>query len=494
MSESDSKSASSHDEANASREAEEISNYLDLSYYVNHAGSSGASNTSALELPLSSAKAEKPAVEARPAAQDENDDGRFHDAELEDDDAVVATTAEAEIGWSSSEGRLSMPDSPQPKAKTTMKTLRKPLFQLGGDFTPSQRSGRVLGKSARPSWTPRAGSAEETIKSKAPATRTRMPLPNQFLNADAENLASRPSSYAPTESSSTASVSTESPTPSRVGPAVAPPGQDSSHILRRQRDASKARSTSTGSASPASVQQHPPSVPLLDDPVRSNKRRSIRLVGTNKTPSFGQSKFSSDASSSMSALAGIAQQLQQAAPGVVPSPMTMRGGTGGHPTPTPNRVQTGAGQVNLMSTVVGPLSPPASEEMANKRALDNEAGEEKRETDSRMDMRTATSTTSSMFDSEIAGPESRWDQEGAAAGAGGEAPGTEDLDVLLDLEDLKLADKEIPAEKLVSGHRILPTLAAAAHYLGREQVRETKIGSGSFKCVDGPHCWSPRNY
>lgn len=158
---------------------------------------------------------------------------------------------------------------------------------------------------------------------------------------------------------------------------------------------------------PESIMQHPPTIPLLDDPARNSKRRSIRLVGT-KIPSIGPiSKFSM--SQLMVGGGGPTTALE--------SPQTMKGDT-----------QTLGNKATLIrASAQQPPSPPASAE------------------------------TESM------GSSARADENTP------QGPSTEDLDVLLDLEDLKLADKEIPHEKLVeyfhSRELISPALCAKSSNL-----------------------------
>ncbi|KAA1129911.1 hypothetical protein PGTUg99_009018 [Puccinia graminis f. sp. tritici] len=149
------------------------------------------------------------------------------------------------------------------------------------------------------------------------------------------------------------------------------------------------------------VMSHPPMIPLLDDPSRNSKRGSIRLVGT-KVPSIGPI-----GKMSMSSI-----NVAGDGPMSITEPRTMKGGV--HVTST----AVAPGTVVMKSS--SPPSPPAS--------------------------------TETQDDDGHAGSQSHRPRPSPP----------EDLDVLLDLEDLKLSDKEIPPEKL---------------------TREHKVGSGSFKDV-----------
>ncbi|WAQ92063.1 hypothetical protein PtA15_15A459 [Puccinia triticina] len=138
---------------------------------------------------------------------------------------------------------------------------------------------------------------------------------------------------------------------------------------------------------PAPVMSHPPMIPLLDDPARSRKPGSIRLVGT-KVPSIGPIGKMSMSSINLTGAGPMASTPPATA--IPPATVVMKSSS--------------------------PPSPPASTEP---------------EEDHSPSHRPRPSPP-------------------------------EDLDVLLDLEDLKLSDKEIPPEKL---------------------TREHKVGSGSFKDV-----------
>lgn len=147
------------------------------------------------------------------------------------------------------------------------------------------------------------------------------------------------------------------------------------------------------------VMSHPPMIPLLDDPSRNRKRGSIRLVGT-KVPSIGPI-----GKMSMSSI-----NVAGDGPMSIIEPRTMK-----VVVPVPSTAVAPNGTVVMKSS--SPPSPPASTETNDEE-------------------------TSNHHRPRPSPPE--------------------DLDVLLDLEDLKLADKEIPPEKL---------------------TREHKVGSGSFKDV-----------
>ncbi|PLW38510.1 hypothetical protein PCASD_13758 [Puccinia coronata f. sp. avenae] len=158
------------------------------------------------------------------------------------------------------------------------------------------------------------------------------------------------------------------------------------------------------SAQPAedtAMMSHPPMIPLLDDPSRNSKRRSIRLVGT-KVPSIGPI-----GKMSMSSI-----NVAGEGPMSIIEPRTMKGA------PVPSTAVAPNGTVIMKSS--SPPSPPASTETQEDDGHNDQQNDRPRPTP------------------------------------------PEDLDVLLDLEDLKLSDKEIPPEKL---------------------SREHKVGSGSFKDV-----------
>ncbi|CAH7666177.1 TKL protein kinase [Phakopsora pachyrhizi] len=156
------------------------------------------------------------------------------------------------------------------------------------------------------------------------------------------------------------------------------------------------------------VMSHPPTIPLLDDPVRNSKRRSIRLVGT-KVPSIGPI-----GKMSMSSIV-----VGGNGPTAILDPtQTMR------VTIEPRTAKAGQGTVGMKS-VHQPPSPPTSSELESGNTIE-------------------------------------CDNSGGGNSPEGRNGSAEDLDVLLDLEDLKLADKEIPPQKL---------------------SREQKVGSGSFKDV-----------
>lgn len=151
----------------------------------------------------------------------------------------------------------------------------------------------------------------------------------------------------------------------------------------------------------AAVMSHPPMIPLLDDPARNNKRRSIRLVGT-KVPSIGP----------IGKLSMSSINVGGEGPMSITEPRTLKGAQ------TP-RTAVAAPNGTIIMKSSSPPSPPTSTETE---------GEEGQEAEHERPRQTPP----------------------------------EDLDVLLDLEDLKLSDKEIPPEKL---------------------TREHKVGSGSFKDV-----------
>lgn len=156
-------------------------------------------------------------------------------------------------------------------------------------------------------------------------------------------------------------------------------------------------------AQPATeVMQHPPTIPLLDDLTHSNsKRKSIRLVGT-KIASIGPiSKIN----------------MSEVIIGGTQGPTRLL-----HDTPITVKMDP----IKTLGPRPSPLSPPAS--------VDTDPG--------------SSMTTHHEHHNQSENAHS--------------PPGGDDLDVLLDLEDLKLSDKEIPPEKL---------------------AREQKVGSGSFKDV-----------
>ncbi|EGG00060.1 uncharacterized protein MELLADRAFT_118156 [Melampsora larici-populina 98AG31] len=156
------------------------------------------------------------------------------------------------------------------------------------------------------------------------------------------------------------------------------------------------------------VMQHPPTIPLLDHPTHSNsKRKSIRLVGT-KIASIGPISKINMSEVIIGGTQGPTRLLND-------TPITVK-----------------IDQTKTLGPRPSPLSPPAS--------VDTDPSSSGLITNHR--------TTTTGTDDET--------DETQSPSAG------DDLDVLLDLEDLKLSDKEIPPEKL---------------------AREQKVGSGSFKDV-----------
>ncbi|POW05610.1 hypothetical protein PSTT_09543, partial [Puccinia striiformis] len=169
----------------------------------------------------------------------------------------------------------------------------------------------------------------------------------------------------------------------------------------------ESNSSTRSSTIDSALISHPPMIPLLDDPNRTNgggKRGSIRIVGT-KVPSIGPIGKLSMSSINVNGDRPLMS---------ISEPKTMKVGL---LAPTTAIAPNG-------TVIMNPPSPPASTETQ---------------------------------DDLLSGSMSLQPQQQQPA----PAP-TEDLDVLLDLEDLKLTDKEIPPSKL---------------------TREHKVGSGSFKDV-----------
>ncbi|KAH9814056.1 kinase-like domain-containing protein [Melampsora americana] len=150
------------------------------------------------------------------------------------------------------------------------------------------------------------------------------------------------------------------------------------------------------------VMQHPPTIPLLDDPTHSNsKRKSIRLVGT-KIASIGPISKINMSEVIIGGTQGPTRLLND-------TPITVK-----------------MDPIKTLGPRPSPLSPPASVDTHPNQSTHTEDED----------------------------PNQSEPTHSPTAG--------DDLDVLLDLEDLKLSDKEIPPEKL---------------------AREQKVGSGSFKDV-----------